>query len=144
VSAWVWWLVAAVVLGIVEVTTLDLVFAMLSVGAVAGAVVAATSAGLILQTVIAVLVALAMLFVVRPVALRHLRSAPETRTGVAALVGAKGVVLERVDRHDGRIKLAGEIWSARSYDPDHVIEVGSTVDVLKIEGATALVYDSER
>jgi len=144
VSAWVWWLVAAVVLGIVEVTTLDLVFAMLSVGAVAGAIVAATGAGLILQTVIAVIVALAMLFVVRPVALRHLRSAPETRTGVAALVGAKGVVIERVDRDDGRIKLAGEIWSARSYDPDHVIEVGATVDVLKIEGATALVYDSER
>jgi membrane protein implicated in regulation of membrane protease activity len=88
-------------------------------------------------------VSVAMLGVVRPVALRHLRQAPEERTGVAALVGRQAVVLERIDGHSGRVKLAGEVWSARSYDPSHAIEPGRTVDVVSIEGATAVVLDAD-
>jgi membrane protein implicated in regulation of membrane protease activity len=64
---------------------------------------------------------------------------PETRTGVAALVGSRAVVIERVDGDGGRVKLAGEVWSARSYDGHAVLEPGQSVDVIQIEGATALV-----
>ncbi len=53
----------------------------------------------------------------------------------------RAVVLERVDRDGGTIKLAGEVWSARSYDRESVHEAGARVEVLQIEGATALVSD---
>lgn len=136
---WVWWLVAAVALVAVEVVTLDLIFVMLAAGAAAGAVSAVAGAPVAVQAAVALVVALAMLGAVRPVALRHLRQPIETRTGVAALVGAKALVLERVDAHSGRVKLAGEVWSARAYDGESVFEPGQTVDVASIEGATALV-----
>jgi membrane protein implicated in regulation of membrane protease activity len=66
---------------------------------------------------------------------------PALRTGTAALVGARAVVLQRVDEHGGRIKLGGEEWSARSYVPDQVFEPGAHVEVAEIQGATALVYE---
>ena len=85
------------------------------------------------------LTTVALLALVRPVARRHLRTSRSLRSGVAALVGAEAVVLEVVDGRDGRIKLGGEIWSARSYDGDSAFEVGQRVHVLEIDGATALV-----
>jgi membrane protein implicated in regulation of membrane protease activity len=97
----------------------------------------------ILQVVVALVLALAMLGVVRPVALRHLRTPTATRTGVAALVGSGAVAIERVDAHGGLIKLKGEVWSARTYDPSKVIEPGESVEVVQIDGATAVVYESE-
>jgi membrane protein implicated in regulation of membrane protease activity len=46
-----------------------------------------------------------------------------------------------VSADGGRVRLGGEVWSARTYgDDDAVFEPGSRVDVLKIEGATALVH----
>lgn len=142
-NSWIPWIVAALVLGGIEITTLDLVFLMLAAGAVAGAGTAALGAPVLLQVVAAALTSVAMLAVVRPTALRHLRTPLDTRTGIAALVGRQAVVLERVDLSSGRVKLAGEIWSARSFDPAHAIEAGRTVDVVQIDGATAVVYESE-
>ena len=84
-----------------------------------------------------------MLFVVRPIAIRHLRTPLAVRTGVAALIGERAVVTEQVDGHNGRIKLKGEVWSARTYDPSHVIVAGKHVEVVSIDGATAVVYESE-
>jgi membrane protein implicated in regulation of membrane protease activity len=140
---WYWWLLMALVLGIVEIATVDLVFIMLAAGAVAGGLVSAVGAPLVAQAVVAAAVAVLMLAVVRPVALRHLRQPVDMRTGTAALVGSQAVVLERVDRHDGRVKLKGEVWSARSYDPAAVIEPGAMVDVISIDGATVVVLSSE-
>jgi membrane protein implicated in regulation of membrane protease activity len=140
---WVAWIGLAVVLGIVEVTTLDLVFAMLAAGAVAGALTGIVTDSPLLQVLVALVVSVAMLAVVRPLALRHLRTPHAIRTGTAALVGEKGVVLEPVDGQGGRIKLKGEVWSARSFDPHHTIEAGLQVEVVQIDGATAIVYESE-
>ncbi|MGH3343424.1 MAG: NfeD family protein [Carbonactinosporaceae bacterium] len=141
VDAWVLWLVAAGALGVAEIFTVSLVFLMLAGGAVAAGLVdlAVPGAGLSVQVVAFVVVSVALLAVVRPVARRHLYHSPEIRTGVAALEGAQALVLERVDAQDGRVKLAGEVWSARSYDGQAVLEPGRSVDVIKIEGATALV-----
>jgi membrane protein implicated in regulation of membrane protease activity len=140
---WVLWIVLALVLGLVEVTTLSLVFAMLAVGALAAAVTAIGTDNFVLQSVVGLAVAVGMLGVARPIALRHLRIPAQMRTGVAALVGSQGVVLEPVDAHNGRVRLHGEIWSARSYDPSHIIEAGRNVEVMQIDGATAVVYESE-
>jgi len=140
---WSVWLGLAVVLGIVEVTSLDLVFAMLAVGALSGAIVSLATNNLAVEVLVSLVVALGMLFVVRPIALSHLRTPRAIRTGVAALIGEHAMVMEQVDAHGGRIKLRGEVWSARTYDPSHVIAAGKNVEVVQIDGATAVVYESE-
>ncbi len=141
-NQWTLWVALALILGTIETMTLDLVFLMLAGGAVAGAVSALLGGEVLVQALVAIGVSAAMLGVVRPVAKRHLHQTATERTGVAALVGRRAVVLERVDGHGGRVKLAGEVWTARSYDGS-VIEAGTTVDVVEIQGATALVFSAE-
>ena len=142
-NQWTGWLALALVLGIIETTTLDLTFLMLAGGAGAGAIAAALGAPFVVAALVAIASSAALLGVVRPVAKRHLTTPPSTRTGAAALVGSKAVVLETVTAHSGLVRLAGETWTARSFDEHDTIEAGKTVDVIEIKGATALVYESE-
>ena len=139
IDAWVWWLIGAVGLGIPLVVTAMPEFGMLAVGAVAGAVTAGLGGGVVLQVVVFAAVSVALIAVVRPVATRHRSQRPQLATGIDALKGKQAVVLERVDGSDGRIKLAGEVWSARSLDNGRAYEVGQEVDVVEIDGATAIV-----
>lgn len=139
ISAWVWWLVGAAALGIPLVVTAMPEFGMLAVGAVAAAVVAGLGFDAVIQVLTFVVVSVALIAVVRPIATRHGRQRPQLATGVDALKGKQAVVLERVDGSGGRIKLAGEIWSARALDTGRAYEVGQEVDVVDIEGATAIV-----
>ncbi|EST22188.1 NfeD family protein [Streptomyces roseochromogenus] len=139
IDAWVWWLVGAAALGIPLVVTAMPEFGMFAVGAVAAAVVAGLGFDAVIQVLTFVVVSVALIAVVRPIAARHSRQRPQLATGVDALKGKQAVVLERVDGSGGRIKLAGEIWSARSLDTGRVYEVGQEVDVVDIEGATAVV-----
>jgi len=140
---WAAWVGLAVVLGIVEVTTLDLTFAMLAVGALAGAATGLVTDNLVAQAAVALVVAVAMLAVVRPVALRHLRTPLEIRTGTAALVGERGLVMAPVTAHGGQVKVKGEVWSARTFDPADTIEAGRSVEIVQIDGATVVVYEAE-
>ncbi|MFD5627968.1 MULTISPECIES: NfeD family protein [unclassified Streptomyces] len=140
INAWVWWLIAAAGLGIPLVVTAMPEFGMLAVGAVAGSVTAGLGGGVVLQVVVFAAVSVALLAVVRPIATRHRSQRPQLATGIEALKGKQAVVLERVDASGGgRIKLAGEIWSARALDGGQAYEVGQAVDVVDIEGATAIV-----
>ncbi|MDO0928359.1 NfeD family protein [Streptomyces sp. TG1A-8] len=139
IDAWVWWLIGAAALGIPLVATALPEFGMLAVGAVAAAVTAGLGLGAVVQVLAFVLVSVALIAVVRPIAARHGAQRPRLATGVDALKGRQAVVLERVDGSGGRIKLAGEVWSARSLDTGRAYEVGQEVDVVDIEGATALV-----
>lgn len=130
---------AAVGLGIPLVVTAMPEFGMLAVGAVAAAVTDALGGGTVTQFVVFAVVSVALIAVVRPIANRQRTRRPTLQSGVEALKGRQAVVLERVDGHGGRIKLAGEIWSARALDGDHAYEVGQQVDVVDIDGATAVV-----
>jgi membrane protein implicated in regulation of membrane protease activity len=141
--AWYWWLLAALTLALVEITTVNLIFIMLAAGAAVGALVAVGSSSLIVESLGAAVASVLMLVVVRPVAMRHLRQPTEVRTGTAALIGAGGIVLDRVDSRDGRVKIGGEVWSARTFDPSAVLEPGTPVEVVRIDGAHAVVYASE-
>jgi membrane protein implicated in regulation of membrane protease activity len=141
--AWYWWIVVGLALAAVEMLTVNMIFIMLVAGAVAGALTALVTDSIVAEALVATAVAGAALLVVRPVALRHLTLPASVRTGTAALVGAPGLVLERVDARDGRVKIGGEVWSARSYDPAEVLEPGTPVEVARIDGATAVVYSSE-
>jgi len=141
VEDWVLWMIAAGVLAVGEIVSLSFFLGPIAVAAVAAAVVALAGGGVAIQIVVFILASAASLLVLRPVARRHLRTPGHLRTGTAALVGERAVVLERVDRDGGQIKLAGEIWTARAFDEDEVLEPGARVQVMQIQGATALVSD---
>ena len=138
---WVVWTIAAGVLAVGEILTLSFFLGPIAVAAVAAAVVALAGGGLAAQIVVFTIVSAASLLVLRPVARRHLRTPAQLRTGTAALVGSRAVVIERVDGDGGQVKLAGELWTARAFDEDEVLEVGTRVHVMQIKGATALVAD---
>lgn len=104
-----------------------------------GAILAGLGFGVVVQVLAFVIVSVALIGVVRPIAARHSAQRPQLVSGVEALKGKQAVVLERVDGSGGRIKLAGEVWSARALDAGSAYEVGQEVDVVEIEGATAIV-----
>ncbi|MER7148641.1 NfeD family protein [Streptomyces xanthochromogenes] len=139
IEAWVWWLMAAAALGIPLVLTAMPEFGMMAVGAVAAAIGAGLGMGPVGQVLLFIAVSVALIAVVRPIAARHRAQRPQLATGTEALKGRQAVVLERVDADGGRIKLAGEVWSARTLDTDRVFEPGQQVDVVEIDGATAIV-----
>jgi membrane protein implicated in regulation of membrane protease activity len=138
---WLVWLILAALLAGGELLSLTLFLAPLSLGAVVAALVGAAGAGLALQLIVFLAASLAGVFGLRPVARRHLRTPTALRTGTAALPGVKCVVLERVDDLGGRVKIGGEVWSARAFFEGQVYEPGARVEVAKIEGATALVIE---
>jgi membrane protein implicated in regulation of membrane protease activity len=142
-AAWVVWLIVAAVLGIAEVTTLTLALGLIAAGALIAAVTSAAGLPLAVQLLAFAGTSIAGLAAVRPLALRHLRQPPLLRSGAAALVGREALTLTEVTRHSGRVRIGGEEWSARSYDPGTVIAAGTDVDVLAIEGVTALVHPQE-
>ncbi|MER7771718.1 NfeD family protein [Kitasatospora sp. NPDC096140] len=138
-DSWIWWLLAAAGLGIPLVLTAMPEFAMFAVGALAAAGVAGLGGGVVLETVTFLLVSVGLVVFVRPIAYRQLQKGPQVKMGIEALHGATAVVAETVDGEGGRIKLNGEIWSARALHPEQVYQPGQQVDVVEIQGATALV-----
>ena len=139
-DAWLAWVVVAGVLAVVEVFTLALVAGLVAPAALLAALVAALGGGLGLQLGAFAAGAGASLVVLRPVAHRHLKGPEAYRGGIAALTGASALVLERVDGTGGLVKIGGEVWTARSFDPSQAMEPGETVYVYEITGATALVH----
>jgi membrane protein implicated in regulation of membrane protease activity len=141
-SAWVLWALLAVALAVGELFTPGLFFlGPIALAAIATALVATAGLGVAVQLVVFIAGAAASVAILRPIARSHIRIPPLLRTGTDALVGAKAIVLVRVDADGGRVRLGGEEWSARSYLEDQVLEAGTRVEVAKIEGATALVYE---
>lgn len=141
--SWIIWLIIAAVLGTAEIATTTLAF-----GLVGGAALIAAGAGFLggnaaVQFGAFIVASAAGLGVARPFAMRHIRHPPLLRSGTAALVGRTAYVLEEVSNHGGRVRIGGEEWSARPYDETLVIPAGTQVDVLQIEGASALVYPRE-
>jgi membrane protein implicated in regulation of membrane protease activity len=141
VDDWVWWLIAAGVLAVGEIATMGFFLGPIAVAATLAAVVAAIGAGLAAQWIVFIAASIGSVLVLRPIARRHLKMPAALRTGTAALVGTTATVLERVDRDGGQVKIGGEVWTARSYDEDDSFEPGMRVEVMKIDGATALVAE---
>jgi membrane protein implicated in regulation of membrane protease activity len=135
------WIVAAVLLAIGEVLTPGAFFLGPVAIAAGAAAIVALFAGGVASTIVFILAGLLSLAVLRPIARRHVRMPQLMRTGTDALVGRKATVTQQVDGAGGRVRIGGEEWSARSYLEDGVYAEGATVDVVKIEGATALVAE---
>jgi membrane protein implicated in regulation of membrane protease activity len=139
--AWLIWAIVTVLLAIGEIFTPGLFFlGPIALAALAATVVAAVGGPVWLQIVVFGAGSFASVGLLRPIARRHLTMPRAIRTGAAALEGAKAVVLQRVDGRSGLVKIGGEEWSARSYMPDEAFDVGTEVEVVQIQGATALVY----
>ena len=138
--AWLVWVVLAVALAVGEVLTPGLFFlGPVALAASAAAVAALLGAGTVGSLVVFIVCSIASLAFLRPVARRHVHLPAISRTGTDALIGRKAVVTRKVDAVGGRIRVGGEEWSARAYLEDQVLAEGQTVDIVKIEGATALV-----
>jgi membrane protein implicated in regulation of membrane protease activity len=138
---WVFWLIAAVILGAGEIATMGFFLAPFAVGALAATVLSLAGAGLPVCLLAALAVSVALLLGLRPLARSHRRMPPRLRTGTAALVGREAVVLQRTDQDGGAVKLEGEQWSARAFVSGEVFEPGERVQVMEIRGATALVTE---
>ena len=138
-DAWVWWLIATGVLLVGEMLTTTLVLGLIAGGTGAAMAAAAVGAPVSVQVGVFAVVSIGLVLGVRPIARRHRRTPPEIRTGTDALVGREAEVLDRVDGRTGRVKLAGEVWSARAIDDQRTIEAGESVRVIRIDGATVLV-----
>jgi membrane protein implicated in regulation of membrane protease activity len=141
VPGWLIWAIAALLLAVGEIFTPGLFFlGPVALAAVVAGIIALLGAGFVVQLIVFIGASIASVGLIRPIAKAHLRVPAQLRTGTAALTGAKAVVLQRVDSDGGRVRIGGEEWTARSYMEGQVFEPGSRVEVVKIEGATALVY----
>jgi membrane protein implicated in regulation of membrane protease activity len=138
---WVAWTIAATVMAVGEIFTLGFFLGPIAIAAALAAVVAALGAAIEVQVAVFVVCSAASLAIIRPIARRHMRTPASLRTGTAALIGQRAVVVQRVDADHGQVKIGGEVWTARPYDESDVFEAGARVDVLKIDGATALVAE---
>lgn len=137
--AWLIWVGVALVAAVAEVASLDFVLVMFAGGALTSAVAAGLGAGVEVQVLVFAVSSTILLLAARPPLLRWSRSAKGARTGVEALVGQQATVLEEVSGTGGRVKLAGEVWSACSSSGGRVFPKGASVVVLRIDGATAVV-----
>jgi membrane protein implicated in regulation of membrane protease activity len=141
-EAWLLWIAAAAVLAAAELLTWGLFLAPFALGVVLAALLAAIGVGFSVSLAAFAVAALVLLLAVRPLVMARWRMPVGLRTGAAALVGSRAVVLERIDYlHAGAVRLNGEVWTARTYGEDEVIEAGTVVHVIEIKGATALVTE---
>jgi membrane protein implicated in regulation of membrane protease activity len=142
-DAWVFWVILAAILGVGEILTMGFFLAPFSIGALAAAVVAAIGGGFAVDIATFVVVSVAILTLVRPIARSHRRTPPSIRTGTAALVGKMGTLVEPIagPGETGCVKIDGEVWTARALDEDQIIAAGTRVQVVEIKGAMALVTE---
>jgi membrane protein implicated in regulation of membrane protease activity len=140
-DAWVWWTVAACLLAAGEIATTGFFLAPFAAGAAIAAVLSVIGVSDLAAAIVFLASSVVMLTFVRPIVRRHLTMPAHMRTGTAALVGRDAMVLERIanDEGVGCAKIGGEVWTARAFDEDRVIEPGERVQVIEIRGATALV-----
>lgn len=134
------WLIAAVVLIGVEVISGDLVLLMLGIGAAGAAASSALGATVGVDVAVFAALSLGLILLVRPALKRRLHTGRELKTNVDALIGQKAIVESTVDSRDGRVRIDGQLWSARAFDETQVLETGQTVTVMEISGATAVVW----
>ena len=139
-EAWAAWLALAIALGVLELFSLDLVLLMLAAVALVGMLASLAGLAVWVQVLAAAVASIAALGVLRPNVVKRLHSGPNLVLGHEALVGRQALVIEEISSQGGQIKVGGEVWTARPYDEDQVIPVGTKVDVFQIKGATALVH----
>ena len=137
------WIVLAVALAIGEAFTATFLIIFFAAGALAAAGAAALGAPVLLQIIVFAIVSGLSVGAIRPIIRNHQRTAlesGETPFGVEAIEGSQATVLEEVGADHGMIKIDGEVWTARSFDSAEKYLPGERVRVIKVRGATAIVW----
>ncbi|MCX6396109.1 MAG: NfeD family protein [Propionibacteriales bacterium] len=143
-NMWATWLVIATVFGVLELVSMDLILIMLAGGALVGMLVAFTTDVFAVQMLVSIGAAVALLALLRPGMVKRLHAGPTLAIGAEALIGKRADVLVELSRiAPGRIKIEGEVWTAQPFDEDDRIELGASVEVVSIKGATAFVVRSQ-
>ena len=142
-DAWIIWLIVAVVFAVAEIVNFSFYLFSFAIGAAVAAIVDIAKSGVTVELITFAVLTGVSFTIVRPIARRHINMPPQLRTGTAALVGRTAIVTERIVNDDavGQVRIDGEVWTARAYDEDKVLEPGTRVHVMEIRGATALVDD---
>jgi membrane protein implicated in regulation of membrane protease activity len=143
VDAWSIWLIAAGCLAVAEILTLTLVLGLVAVGALIAGVLGAIGLPVAGQLAVFAGVDVALLATVLPIARRHRHMPPAMRSGTARLIGERATALTDVNAAGGHVRIGGETWSARPYNEGLVIAAGARVEVMAIDGATAVVHPTE-
>ncbi len=142
-NGWLGWGALALLLAAAELLTLDLTLLMLAIGAVAGGVTALVVPDLWwLQIMVALAVAVLTLFLLRPTLLDKVRNAPGYRSSLESLVGSTGLATAAITATEGEVRVSGQIWQARSFDPAVKILQGQPIEVFGLDGVTLIVYPS--
>ena len=133
------WLIGGIVLVAAEILSGDFFLLMLGIGALAAALAELFFGNTFISLAVFAVSSVGLVTFARPwlKARFHGAIVPDN---VQALIGGKATVLSTVDDSGGRVKLNGEVWSARSFDDKQVIEPGTSVTVMEIAGATAIVW----
>lgn len=135
------WLVAGILLAAAEMLTGDFTLLMLGGAALVTAGVAGVAnTPVVVDAIVFAVAGVGLLLLVRPILLRRFMSGPSTRTNVHALPGKQAKVLQVVNENTGQVKIGGEVWSARPFDPAEEYAEGETVYVMEIDGAHAVVW----
>ncbi|WP_030439281.1 NfeD family protein [Actinoplanes subtropicus] len=137
------WIVLGIALAIAEAFTATLLIIFFAVGAFAAGGAAALGAPFLVQAIVFAVASGVSVAALRPIILRHAKSALETGDtpfGIEAMHGRHGTVVEEVDGDHGMVKLEGELWQARSFDGTEKYLPGERVRVVKVQGATAIVW----
>jgi membrane protein implicated in regulation of membrane protease activity len=142
-AGWILWVVAACAFGVGEMLTSGFFLAPFAGGALLAAVADVAGAGEVVPWIVFLVASVMSLGLLRPIAIRHLHVPAQLRTGTAALVGKEAIVVERISNSEGVgcVKIDGEVWTARAFDAEQVIDRGARVEVVQIRGATALVME---
>lgn len=138
---WVYWLIAAILLCILEMFTADFLAATCAIACGAAAAIAGLGGELAAQLTAFAIVASIVLFTVRPIFKKWMYTYSDDRpSNVDALVGKLGRVIDPIAAGEaGRVKLGSEEWRAEAADSKTAIDADSRVEVIRIEGATLIV-----
>ncbi|WP_026927932.1 NfeD family protein [Granulicoccus phenolivorans] len=144
-NPWALWLFLSVALAVAESMNGDFFLLMVAVGALAGMVVAIFLPGVVLiQVLVAIVVALLTVFLLRPTLMKRVRNSPGYRSSLDKILGAEGRTRTEITAAGGEVLINGDVWSARPYEPDAVIPAGVLVDVYERDGVTLLVQPQRR
>lgn len=139
-----YWLIAFVLLILIEIITVGLTTIWFAAGALAAFIVSLITTNILIQIVAFLSVSLATLFMIRPIAVKYLNQSRE-KTNIDSIIGRSGIVTEAIDnlRAKGVVKVSGQEWTARSTDESVTIAEGSTVKVIEIQGVKLMVEKEE-
>ena len=135
------WLIAAIVLVIIEICTAGFGSICFAIGAAFSALFAGLGANFTWQIVVFAIVSLLTFIFLRPIVMRFLeKKSKDVKTNAEAIIGRKGIVSERIDasQHTGRVAIDGDDWKAVSEDV-YIIEKGAEVKIMKLDSIIVTV-----